>query len=243
MTKRTKILIGSLTAVAVTVVATVVVVAASQGSGAPSTAATRTPLTVVTPGASVEPSAPVSSPGAVTGGGATAAGWVVEPTTTNAAEYAEAALRAVTTFDTRKATREQFLAYLKTWMTTFVRDTPGKDLDPDRTARIFEQLGSDVVPPSDLWDEMTAMQTTAEPSFPEGTLEAGPSGFDNQSFASVVEVTYRPHGSTEEPWADSRKLAVVVRCDEYTIPRPGSDQKPGDCKVINWAKLDWSKQD
>lgn len=238
MTKKTGILIGAAAAVAVAVVATVVVVTAGQaGGGEPSTAATRTPLTVVTPGASVKPSAAVTSPDAPTGDGATAAGWVVEPTTTNAAEYAEAALRAVTTFDTRKATREEYLAYLKTWMTTFVRDTPTKDLDPDRTERLLDRLGSDVIAPADLWNEMTAMQATAEPSFPEGTLEAGPSGFEDQSFAATVQVTYRPHGSPEEPWADTRKLAVVVRCDEYTIPRPGSDQKPGDCKVINWAKL------
>lgn len=236
MTKKTGILIGAVSAVAVAVVATVVVVTAGQG-GEPSTAGTRTPLTVVTPGASVKPSAAVPSPDAPTGDGATAAGWVVEPTTTNAAEYAEAALRAVTTFDTRKATREEYLAYLKTWMTTFVSDTPTKDLDTHQTELAVEKLARDVIPPTDLWDEMTAMQVTAEPSFPDGKLVADAPNNYGLGFSVNVQTTYRPHESTEESWADSRRLFVLVRCDEYTIPRPGSDQKPGDCKVINWAKL------
>ncbi|WP_336624990.1 MULTISPECIES: hypothetical protein [unclassified Microbacterium] len=237
MTKKTRTLIASAIGLAAAAVAAAVVVSVTLGSSGGSVAEpSRTPLTVVTPGEPVEPSAAVSSPAAITDDDATEAGWVVEPTTTDAAAYAEAALRAVTTFDTRKATRAQFLEYLKTWMTTWVNDSPGKELDPTQTDVLVATLNRDVLPPADLWDELTTMQATAEPSFPDGNLRADPPSRDGQGFAVTVDVTFRPHDSTEEPWVQSRGLGVFIRCDEYTIPRPGSDQKPGDCKVLGWSK-------
>lgn len=237
MTKKTRILIASAIGLTAAVVAAAVVVSVTLGSSGRSVAVpSRTPLTVVTPGEPVKPSAAVSSPAAITDDDVTEAGWVVEPTTTDAATYAEAALRAVTTFDTRKATRAQFLEYLKTWMTTYVNDSPGKELDPHQTELYVAKLERDVLPPSNLWDELTAMQATSEPSFPDGKLVATAPAGDGLGFGASVDVTFQPHDSTEEPWVQSGILGVFIRCDEYTIPRPGSDQKPGDCKVLSWSK-------
>ncbi len=235
MTKKTTLWVAGAAVAALAIAVPIAVIVLTQGGGgSPSAEPARTPLTVVTQGADLEPSAAVSSPAAEAGDGATAAGWVVEPTTTDASAYAEAAIRAVTTFDTRKATREQYIEYLKTWMTTWVNDTPGKELNPAQTESYVGKLDRDVLPPADLWAELTQMQATAEPAFPDGKLVADPPARYGTAYSATVDVTFRPHESTEDPWVTTRTVGVVVRCDAYTIPRPGSDQKPGDCKVLNW---------
>src|SRR5690349_2598761 len=48
-------------------------------------------------------------------------GWTAEPLTTDAETYARAALEVASTFDTTRASREEWLDYIDTWFTPDTR--------------------------------------------------------------------------------------------------------------------------
>ncbi|WP_205630195.1 hypothetical protein, partial [Microbacterium arborescens] len=96
-------------------------------------------------------------------------GWVEEPSTSDPREYAEAAFRAVTTFDTRSGSREEWLGHLETWMTPFTFDG---QVYEDITELNRNVLRYDATMDADQWQYIAELD-----GFVEGSIETitGPS--------------------------------------------------------------------
>lgn len=213
-------------------IAAVVIALINRGGESTNTTPPTSEPTVSSSAPTSEPSPTNEEPENVT-----AKGWVAEPITTDPAVYADAALRAVSTFDTTLATREEFVAYLETWLTPQVGNTSTGEISEDMTERNREAVSNDIVVPEDQWAYIAPLGVTAIAEITEPTpdVEDGVT----QGWASEATTTFQPGatGGTEEPWAETRRLDVLVSCHEWSVPtQPG--QEPGDCKVVRWSLPD-----
>ncbi|MDF2916128.1 MAG: hypothetical protein K0S70_345 [Microbacterium sp.] len=176
---------------------------------------------------------PTPDPGEDDGAAATPEGWVAEPSTSDPVAYAEAAFRAVTTFDTRAGSRDEFLEYLGTWMTPVVYNGQVNEQITEMNQNV---LRNDVLMDADQYEFVTSLDGTVE-----GTIESisEPSSPDDNTvrqeygFTATVIQAVTPRSGETDGWAESRTIAMYVQCSaDVTL---SESQKPGDCKVVRWA--------
>ena len=196
-----------------------------------------TPEVTTSPTAVPSASSPTSSPAATPGGtgDAKAHGWVQEPVTTDPDKYAEAALRAISTFDTTLSTREEYLAYLETWMTPQVGNTTTGEINPDATENNKRILDREILPTEDMWAGLAEARGFGTPEY--DTIEQLVSGVTN-GYSVEMDTVYTPREEGDfdsGPWAESRNILIQVMCNEWAVPSPEKGQQLGDCKVVRWV--------
>ncbi|MDD7963104.1 hypothetical protein [Microbacterium thalli] len=176
---------------------------------------------------------PTPATGEDDGAAAAPEGWVAEPSTSDPVAYAEAAFRAVTTFDTRGGSRDEFLEYLGTWMTPVVYDG---QVDEQITEMNQGVLRNDVLMDAEQYEFVTSLDGAVEGTIESISDPASPTENDvRQEYvfnATVVQAVVPRDGETDG-WAESRVLALKVECSADVVLSPS--QKPGDCKVVRWA--------
>jgi hypothetical protein len=195
-----------------------------------------------TPTTSLSPNSPVPFPSPEPTSDAVdpsvaASGWVPEPVTTDAEEYIRAALAAASTFDTTRASRDDWLGYLDTWFTPDTRYS-----EHDRDARMDAarlELRQGVVLPHEIWDSLAAQDgrvmsvATGEvvilpvPEDPSGDMRIG---------TSDVEMTFTQTDGTgaESSYLETVRVSAQVLCGPESVPAPDSPQQAGDCKVVRF---------
>lgn len=232
MSKRSRFLVvGSIAGAVVLAVAVTVGVVALVNRDAP-------PDGTTSPTAAPSASSPTSSPPATSGGrsdDAEAHGWVQEPVTTDPGEYAEAALRAISTFDTTLSTREEYLAYLETWMTPQVGNTTTGEINPDATENNKRILDREILPTEEMWAGLAEARGFGAPEY--DAIEQLSSGVIN-IYSVEVDTVYTPReeGNFDSgPWAESRNILIQLMCNEWAVPSPEKGQQLGDCKVVRWV--------
>lgn len=229
MAKRSKWLIaGSIIGAAVIVFALVIGVTTNLFRG-PEASPGPSPVPGAT-GAGPSPSAP-ASPGGEGQGSTPVEGWVKEPATSDPEEYATAAIRAVTTFDPAKSSRDEWVAYLESWMTPALENNgePNQKVT-DMNKRVVR---SEVAMDADQWDYIASVRGTVEGQFEQ--LESLGARAEYQEYVLLADVqqTVRPSDGQTDAWAEARRVSVYIECSDR-VEHTGS-QKPGDCKVIRWA--------
>ncbi len=238
MAERSRTLVfGSIVGAVVILVAIVAIIVASLNRGAdPSPTGSGTP-TATSPSRSAQPTPDPSGTTPGTGPSSPfdpeAEGWVVEPITTDPEKYVLAALEAVLTFDTRNTSREEFLAYLNTWMTPALSEQTTED-----NKRV---LANQVLLSEGEWATLTELQGTSTPELVgEVSPLIGPDDGSYKTTDATFEVSLRPGDRADETsgWAQTRTIGVMVQCTDESVPAPGTDQKPGDCKVVRWSVND-----
>lgn len=192
---------------------------------------------------STETSSPSSTPApadpsdAVVDAGAEENGWRAEPITTDAELYAAAALEAAATFDTTKASRDEWLAYLDSWFTPDTRYTSTEDQQTELEAAQLE-LRQGVVLPEQEWDSLAAedgrVVADAE-SVVTGLVTDDASGAMAIATGDVVLTFTRTDGAgRESSFEESVRVSVQVLCGAGSVPIPDSAQQAGDCKVVRY---------
>ncbi|MGC5225232.1 hypothetical protein ACPW96_21895 [Micromonospora sp. DT81.3] len=164
-------------------------------------------------------------------------GWTPEPITRDAEPYIRAALAAASTFDTTKATRDQWLEYLDSW---FTPDTRYDEADrPARMRAAQLELRQGVVLPQQEWDSLAAEDgrvvaaTAGEVDFVPVTED--PSGNMSIGTADVtLTFTRSDGGDGTTSYEESVRVSVQVLCGEGSVPTPNSAQQVGDCKVVRY---------
>jgi hypothetical protein len=164
-------------------------------------------------------------------------GWRAEPITADADAYAAAALEAAATFDTTKASRDEWLAYLDSWFTPDTRYATPEDQRRRMQAAQLE-MRQGVVLPEQEWDSLSAEdgRVVAE----AGSVAMGPvtddaSGDMAIGTADVVLTSTRTDGSgVESSYEESVRVSVQVLCGAESVPTPDSAQQAGDCKVVRF---------
>ncbi|MFE7843558.1 hypothetical protein ACFUTX_00030 [Microbacterium sp. NPDC057407] len=184
------------------------------------------------------PSSTPPDPGdAVVDPDAGAKGWRGEPITSDPELYAAAALEAAATFDTTRASRDEWLAYLDSWFTPDTRYTSQGDREAELEAARLE-LRQGVVLPQAEWDSLAAedgrMVAEAE-SIAMGPVTDDASGDMAIGTTDVVLTFTRADGSgVESSYEESVRVSVQVLCGEGSVPTPDSPQQAGDCKVVRF---------
>lgn len=233
MAKRSKWLIaGSIIGAAVILFALVIGVTTNLFRGpeaSPEPSSSTSPVSGAT-GAGPSPSASASS-GGDGQGSAPVEGWVEEPATSDPEEYATAAIRAVTTFDPAKSSRDKWVSYLESWMTPALENNGEANQQvTDMNKRV---LRSDVAMDADQWDYIASVRGTVEGQFEQLESLGGRAEYQEYIFLADVQQTVRPGDGQTDAWAEARQVSVYIECSDR-VELTGS-QKPGDCKVIRWA--------
>lgn len=188
---------------------------------------------------STEPSSPASTaPGAVVDPSVSEKGWTPEPITTDAGLYMARALEAAATFDTQKGDRDEWLRYLDSWFTPDTRYTTPEDRDAALESSKLE-LRQSVVFPEDDWGSLAqekgrvtaivtrTVDTVSVPEDASGDMLIGT--------ADVALTFTRVDGDgAEHSYEEQVRVSVQVLCGLASVPTPGSDQRPGDCKVVRF---------
>lgn len=212
------------------IIAIIIVAVSNQGPSqrAPSETPSSSPSS--TP-ASTEPS------DAVVDAGAEENGWRGEPITTDAELYAAAALEAAATFDTTKASRDEWLAYLDSWFTFDTRYSSAADQQAELEAAQLE-LRQGVVLPEQEWDSLEAEDgrvVAAAASVVTGPVTDDVSG-DMVIVTGDVVLTFTrtDDAGGESSFDESVRVSVQVLCGAGSVPTPDSAQQAGDCKVVRY---------
>ncbi|WP_439593059.1 hypothetical protein [Microbacterium sp.] len=213
-------------------IATIIVIAVTATRGAaptPSTSDSQQPST--------DPSIP-NEGGDVVDATVTDRGWIPEPITTDADAYIRAAIAAASTFDTTKADRDDWLAYLDTWFTSDTRYNSEDDREAELTAAKLE-LRQGVVLPQEEWDSLArsdgrvVAETASDVVFTDVPDDA--SGDMSIGTADMTLTFTQGDGSGgETSFDDVVRVSVQVLCGPESVPTPGSAQRPGDCKVVRF---------
>ncbi len=235
MAERSRTLVfGSIVGAVAILIAVIAIIVASVSRGAdPGPSGEVTPFGPAPTGSSQPtPTSTSTDPGTDPSGpfDPEAKGWVVEPITTDPEKYVTAALEAVLTFDTRNTSREEFLAYLETWMTPTTSDKV--------TADNKRVLANQVLLSEGEWATLTDLQGTSTPTLVgEVSPLEGPDDGSYKVARATFDVTMRPGDPSDETsgWMQNRTIGVMVQCSDASVPAPGTDQKPGDCKVLRWS--------
>lgn len=164
-------------------------------------------------------------------------GWRTEPITADAELYAAAALEAAATFDTTKASRDEWLAYLDSWFTPDTRYSSDADQQAELEAAQLE-LRQGVVLPEQEWDSLAAEDGRVVAD--AGGIVTGPVTDDTSgdmaiATSDVVLTFTRTDGAGgESSFEESVRVSVQVLCGPGSVPTPGSAQQAGDCKVVRF---------
>lgn len=169
-------------------------------------------------------------------------GWVPEPITRDEDLYIRAALTAAATFDTTRATRDEWLAYLDTWFTPDTRYTS----EADREAQLDQarlELRQTVVLPEDMWNSLAAEDGRVEgATWGEITYSPVPENPAGNMFIGETDValtfTSRTEGEEETSYEQTARVRVQVLCSGESVPTPNSAQQPGDCKIVRFFGAD-----
>ncbi|MBG6055311.1 hypothetical protein IWX81_001722 [Salinibacterium sp. CAN_S4] len=166
-------------------------------------------------------------------------GWVPEPITQDPDAYARAALEAAGTFDTRLATRAEWVAWLGSWFTP--SPLYGDEQDAlDQMAGYKAELDQSVVLPQTRWDDLAGEDGRVSARV-DGDLEYLDLPETTQkkvltATANVV-VTYTTSADTgggEVSYDQTVRVSVQVVCGGASVPTPVSAQQAGDCKVVRF---------
>lgn len=214
----------------------IIAVVALQGSGEPAPSpATATPPAWLPTQAPEKPESVISWDGVLQGVSAEEIGMVSEPVTQDIEVYADALFRAFATYDTTKATRSEFLSYLKTWLTRDITLAPGDE--QEGSLRSQRSALSQRVDGDQIWDGLASTRGTSVVKVTSPIVHApdwsDPSGKLQRADAEVT-VTYTQHDGGSEPavFEVKRELAALILCGADIDPAPGSKQKDGDCKAV-----------
>lgn len=164
-------------------------------------------------------------------------GWVPEPITHDQDAYARAALEAAGSFDTRKATRTEWLTWLDTWFTPSpLYDKPQDALD--QMAGYESELDQSVVLPQQMWDSLASEdgRVTAQVKGDISYLNLPETSAQHMWTASADMVMHytRTADGQEVSYDETVRASVQVVCGGKSIPTPGSAQRAGDCKVVRF---------
>lgn len=196
------------------------------------------PIPTDTPTSSPSSTPVPTDPGsAVVDAGAEENGWRAEPITTDAELYANAALEAAATFDTTKASRDEWLAYLDSWFTPDTRYSSATDqLQRMQAAQLEMRQG--VVLPEQEWDSLAAEdgRVVADgKNVVTGPVTDDASGDMAIATGDVVLTFTRTDGAgSESSFEESVRVSVQVLCGPGSVPTPDSEQQAGDCKVVRY---------
>lgn len=164
-------------------------------------------------------------------------GWRAEPITTDAELYAAAALEAAATFDTTKASRDEWLAYLDSWFTPDTRYSSAADQQAELEAAQLE-LRQGVVLPEQEWDSLASEDgrvVADAASVTTGPVTDDTSGDMAIVTGDVVLTFSRTDGAGDESsFEESVRVSVQVLCGPGSVPTPESAQQAGDCKVVRF---------
>ena len=197
--------------------------------------------TTTTPGQSDDPSpsATLSGDDEVVDPNVADRGWVPEPITRDPDAYARAALEAAGTFDTRKATRSEWVEWLESWFTP----SPLYDNEQDaldQMAGYKAELDQTVVLPQTLWDDLASEDGRAS-AHVSGDLEylnlpeTAQKKVRTVTANLVITYTRTPStGGDEVTYDQTIRVSVQVVCGGASVPTPESAQQAGDCKVVRF---------
>lgn len=193
--------------------------------------------TISTASSSASPSATVPSSGDVVDPTVAERGWVPEPITRDQDAYARAALEAAGSFDTRKATRAEWLTWLDTWFTPSPLYDKPQDA-ADQMAGYQAELDQSVVLPQQMWDSLASEdgRVTAQIKGDISYLDLPETSAQHMWTASADMVMHytRTADGQEVSYEETVRASVQVVCDGKSVPTPGSAQRAGDCKVVRY---------
>jgi hypothetical protein len=202
------------------------------------------------PTVSVEPSASPTSTVSPSGGtvnpSVSELGLVPEPITTDPVAYGIEAARALVSFDTTRVSRNQFAAYIATWLGNDPRYGRDSALMRDAHARKTDVIFSRIIGNTERWTALgvdksvlTAVQTGVakidydhvEPD-PQEIRTLISSGFHLVTIELNVTTTAVQGG---QPIAIIEPLLVTMQINcRGSLPAAKSVQVSGDCKVIQY---------
>lgn len=165
-------------------------------------------------------------------------GWTPEPITTDADDYIRAALAAASTFDTQKSSRTDWLAYLDTWFTPDTRYASSDEREADMRASQLE-LRQAVVLPEELWGSLANETGRVVAVVPGEIVDSDvPSDTADEMRIGTADVvltfTRSDVDGNETAYDEQVRVSVQVLCGDGSIPTPGTEQQPGDCKVVRY---------
>lgn len=188
---------------------------------------------------SMEPSTPApTAPRPVVDPSVSEKGWTPEPITTDPDFYMARALEAAATFDTQKGDRDEWLRYLDSWFTPDTRYTTPEDRGTELKAAQLE-LRQSVVFPEDDWESLAQEKGRVTATI-TGTVDtmSVPEDASGDMLIGTGDVTLtftRVDGDgAEHSYEEQVRVSVQVLCGPASVPTPGSDQRPGDCKVVRF---------
>lgn len=164
-------------------------------------------------------------------------GWVPEPITQDSDSYARIALEAAGTFDTRLATRAEWVEWLESWFTP----SPLYDAEQDaldQMAGYKAELDQTVVLPQALWDDLAGEDGRVSAhvdgdlvylDLPETTQKNV-----RTATANLVMTYTRSADGGEVTYDQTVRVSVQVVCNGASVPAPDSAQQTGDCKVVRF---------
>lgn len=213
------------------VVVVALILGNEAGSGEP---ADPTPVTTSQDSQQGSPSV---DPGEFVDASVTDQGWLPEPITTDRDAYVEAALRAAATFDTKLATREEWVAWLGSWFAPSPLYSDPADA-ADQLAGYLAELDQSVLLPQSTWNDLAGNSGRVEAKLasPVTYLDLPETSAANVWTGSAdVKITYvRGSGDGESSYSDTVRVSVQVMCGGASAPTPASGQRPGDCKVVRF---------
>lgn len=210
------------------------VVAGMGGGGQPSPSATPGQSGQTSP---TSPSSPSSTDRDVVDPTVSERRWVPEPITRDPEAYVRSALEAAGTFDTRLATRPEWIAWLESWFTP----SPLYDKEQDaldQMARYKTELDQVVVLPQTAWDDLASEdgRVSARVASEIQYLEL-PETTQKQVWTATADVVLtftRSASGGEVRYEETARVSVQVVCGGVSVPTPESAQRPGDCKVVRF---------
>ena len=191
------------------------------------------------PSLSASPTSPPVGGGKLVDRGVAKRGWVPEPTTQDPNLYVRAALEAASTFDTRHATRDQWVAWLATWFTPNPLYDNKQDA-LDQMAGYKAELSQTVLIPQSQWDDLAKN---------DGRVSARVDGqivYTDQADAAAkhvrtatanVVMTFTQAGDgagSQATYDQTARVSVQVVCGGASVPTLGSAQRVGDCKIVRF---------
>jgi hypothetical protein len=166
-------------------------------------------------------------------------GWVPEPITQDADVYVRAALEAAATFDTRRASRDEWLTWLGIWFTPSPLYDDPQD-GSDQMAGYRAELAQSVVLPQSQWDDLARNDGYVSARL-DGQIEYldQPDAAQKHVRTATANVimTYTQTGDGtggEASYDQTVRVSVQVVCGGASIPTPDSAQRAGDCKVVRF---------
>jgi hypothetical protein len=166
-------------------------------------------------------------------------GWVPEPITQNPNVYVRATLEAASTFDTRQATRGQWVAWLGTWFTPSPLYENQQDA-LDQMARYKAELDQTFLIPQSQWDDLAKNDGHVSGRLDGQILytdQADAAQRHVRTATANVVMTFTQVGDGsggEATYEQTVRVSVQVVCGGASVPTPGSAQRAGDCKVVRF---------